>query len=103
MNTSLIEKLAKVNVLKNVIRSEELELNKWYTVMSISAIKTQYGRAVILEMEDNKYFLPKRYADAFSDGDISKINTAGEMAEFMVESFQEFYGKKTPMILFKNI
>ena len=59
-------------------RCAELTVNKQYPIVNMVHVDTRYGKSVLVTLEDGEYryrvYLPKRYADVFTDKALHHIN-----------------------------
>ena len=66
----------------NIVRLDTLEIDRGYPVTYARRLTTQYGPTILLtlqkgEAEENvKVYMPKRYAEIFTDVDIEDINNS---------------------------
>lgn len=50
-----------INQFKPTVKLADLTVGEKYLIKNIKRITTQYGEAVVVDLEDKQVFLPKRY------------------------------------------
>ena len=64
----------------NIVRLDTLEIDRGYPVTFARRLTTQYGPTILLtlqkEEENVKVYMPKRYAELFTDADLEDINNS---------------------------
>lgn len=102
MDLSKLESACAVNS-KPKITAHQLTLNQHYKIVRIRSAKTKYGRAIIVELEENIMFLPKRFESVFETEDkISDFNRNHiNNYSLVVEGFMKTaHNLETPLIQF---
>ncbi|KAK9707729.1 hypothetical protein QE152_g27662 [Popillia japonica] len=72
-----MENLNKLSVCsKPAIKICKLHVGTPYKIFGGKFVNTKYGKSVLLELENNVIFLPKRYAEAVTNENIQNFNTS---------------------------
>ena len=62
----------------DVYKRQELTVDKQYPIVNMLHVNTRYGKSVLVTLEDCEHryrvYLPKRYADVFTDEELRHIN-----------------------------
>jgi len=65
----------------HVVKIDSLEIDRKYPVIKAERVTTRFGESILLCIQNSttlnhfKIFLPKRYAETFTDDDLNAINT----------------------------
>ena len=76
-----------------IVRLDTLEIDRRYPVKFARRLETQYGPTFLLTLETGeenvKVYIPKRYAELFSDKDIEDINNSIKQYKLIYKARKE--------------
>jgi len=64
-----------------IVKIDSLEVDRKYPIIKAERVTTRFGKTILLCIQNSttlnlfKIFLPKRYAETFTDDDLNVINT----------------------------
>lgn len=89
---------------KPIVSTEVLEINKAYKILSLKDMDTRYGRSILVELNNCKIFLPKRYSEKVDKTLIDEINRLGNFS-VTITSFKTYgrHHQKTPVLEMKQL
>lgn len=70
-----INRINQINIgfeNKPILKFMEIINNQFYKVLNARIVDTMYGTKLMLEFEDNVFFMPKQYSDKISIEDIEE-------------------------------
>ena len=79
----------------NIVRLDTLQIDRGYPVKFARRLTTQYGPTILLtlqkgEGEENvKVYMPKRYAEIFTDVDVKEINNSVKIINCFLEAHKD--------------
>ena len=97
----LLEEVNKIGEmrLKEFKSLKDLKLNKKYKIEKMEKVKDKYGPTIIVDLEEYKVHLPKRFVDNLDDKKIKEINKKVNLY-LMVTEIKEIKDRETAIIKF---
>lgn len=83
---------------KGIKQLTSLELDEKYKVLSAKITQGRYGKTVLLELEQNVVFLPKRYVNVITQQHIENFNS--RRYAIVVNEIVKFGDKETAILSF---
>lgn len=68
-------KLDSVEILKPIIKTADMKINREYKIVAARKASTKYGMKTVLELEDYQLFLPSKYS-TLDDKVIKSLNSS---------------------------
>ena len=98
MDLQKINATFQANADKPLIKLQELPVGEQQIILGAQIVKTKFGKSVLLELDENRVFLPKRVTDTFKPI-LSNFTVEGKYAVVFKE--EKDIGKVNPMVIFE--
>lgn len=92
-----MESLNEIKFTKT-IKFTELVLNKRYNILHAIKVNSNFGKTVVVKIEDASLFLPRRYSTIISDEQINEF--CSKKYSFIIKEFIVIKERTTPVLEF---
>lgn len=99
MNFEKLNKTCLLDSIKSIIKTNELPVNEPIPILSAKIVKTKYGETVLIELENNCTFLPKRVLPFMKDN----LSQFTDSKYSIIFRGQKDVNKPTPGITFEFV